>query len=210
MRLKEILLPQDKGFFDLLENISKSAVIGASELYELFSNYSKVGEMRKKLKEVEHTGDELVHQTYTKLGGTFITPIDRNDISRLASALDSIIDLIYAVALRMDLYRVDRPSKYMIEMCEVVVTTVGQLHDAVRQLKEVTKKSRDILDRCTEIHRLENVADDQLNNAVAEVFQCGDAIQIIKFKEIYEKLEEISDRCEDAADVIRDILIEYT
>lgn len=209
MGLKEILVPQDRGFYELLEKISKNNVIAANELYELISNYDKIAEMRRKIKDIEHSSDVLVHQIYERLAKSFITPLDRNDISRLATSLDSVIDLIYAIALRMELYRVEKPTESMLQLAEIVIRMTGELDEAVRSISHLAKKKEEVFGRFVEMHRLENAADELLNKSVAQLFEDGDAVHIIKFKEIYEKLEEATDRCEDAADVIRDLLMEY-
>jgi len=207
--LKEILVPQDRGLYDLLEKISKNNVIAANELYELISNFEKVSEMRSRIKDVEHSSDMLVHQIYENLARTFITPLDRNDISRLATSLDGVIDLIYAVALRIELYRVEKPTESMREIAEILLRMAGELDEAVRNIRQLAKKKDEISGRFVEMHKLENAADELLNKSVAQLFEDGDAVRIIKFKELYEKLEEATDRCEDAADVIRDLLMEY-
>jgi len=207
--LKEILLPQDRGFYDLFEKLSHNNVIAANELYELISNYEKVDEMHGKIKDVEHSSDMLVHQIYEQTAKTFITPLDRHDIGRLASSLDGVIDLIYAIALRMHLYGVEKPTESMLQLSKILIRMTGELDEAVRNINRLAKKKDELMGRLVELHKLENTADQLLNTAVAGLFKEGDAVRIIKYKELYEKLEEATDRCEDAADVIRDLLMEY-
>lgn len=208
MNVKEWILPQDKSFFDQIEAISRNVLVASNELYELLINYENVGDKRKKIKDIEHTGDEMIHDMFTRLGKTFITPLDRADLRRLVSALDDIVDHIYAISNRLQLYEIKKPTQEMIDFTELLVRLVGTLHDAVKALKQ--KRDWDLIkERCVEANRLENMGDEILNNAVAKLFKENDPVEIMKLKEIYEYFEQATDKCEDVADVIRDIVMEY-
>jgi len=157
------------------------------------------------LKQIEHHGDEIVHGIYQALNQTFITPFDREDLIGLASGLDSILDMMYASALRMDLYKIRQSTKPMIELSDVIHNSVVELLSAFQLIREHTKM--DVIETKTvEVNRLENVADDLMNNAVANLFESRDPVEILKLKEIYEKLEEATDYCEDVADILNDIV----
>src|SRR5713226_4194961 len=158
MGLRELLIPREKIFFQLLEEESKNVLAGAIAFSELIQNFDHLADKRNKMKDIEHHGDEIVHSIYDRLVKTFITPIDREDISKLASLYDDVLDYIYAAVNRLFLYE----------------------------------------------------ADVVLNESVAALFKTNDAISIIKFKEVYELMETITDKCEDVVQVIRDIILEYS
>jgi predicted phosphate transport protein (TIGR00153 family) len=205
MGLRDILIPSDKGFFSLLESESKHVLDAANLLDEIFKNYSKLPEYRSRIRAIEHEADGIVHDIYDKLNRTFITPIDREDISSLASRYDDVLDGIYAVVNRLFLYEIDNPTPEMNEFAKVVLDSVKEIDFAFSNMKKIA--TQEIDQRTIEIDRLENVADDLLNESVGALFHGRDPITIIKLKEIYEKFETITDECEDVANVIRDIAV---
>ena len=205
MGMKEWIIPQQKVFFDLLEAIGENLVAGATALCGLIDDYRNVSEKRKKLKDIEHKGDEAVHEVYEALNRTFITPIDREDITALASHMDNVLDLIYASALRLDLYEVRAPTKPMVDLATVIRDACEKVEEAVGLIRDMRKGDR-VEALAVEINRLENVADDLLNDAVAALFKSGDAVEIIKLKEIYENLEQATDHAEDVANVLSDVV----
>jgi len=206
MGLKEWIIPQDKHFFNMLEEESKNVFDGSKVLLEMLKNYQQINEKQQKIKDIEHNGDRIVHGICEELNKTFITPIDHEDISSLASAFDDVLDLIDGVATRLVLYELQKPEVGMINLVEILVMQTEELNKAINELRNV-KNLKKIERRCIEINRLENVADDIYKNAVAELFKRTDAIEILKFKEIYECLEHATDMCEDAANVISDIIV---
>ncbi len=208
MGLREILIPQEKIFFQLLEQESKNVLAGAQALQELFQDYTDVGEKRNKIKDIEHQGDEIVHRIYDQLVKSFVTPIDREDISKLTSLYDDVLDYIYAVANRLYLYEINDPTEPMRRFADLVVKSVEEIDLAFADIHKI--KSEQIETRCNEVDRLENDADVVLNESVAALFRTRDAIAIIKLKEVYELMETITDKCEDVVQVIRDIVLEYS
>ena len=207
MGLKEIFIPQDKIFFELLERESQNVLEGALALKDMVNDFTDVLVKRDKVKELEHKGDEIVHEIYLRLNKSFITPIDHEDIARLASSYDDVIDFIYAVANRLALYEVSNSTIVMKQFAEIILSSVQELDRAFASMR---KLSKDIDERCMEVDRLENVADVLLNDAVADLFKSGDLIQIIKLKEIYEHMEGTTDKCEDVGYVLRDIVMKNT
>lgn len=141
-----------------------------------------------------------------RLNKTFITPIDHEDISALASAFDDVLDYIDGTAARLVLYEIKKPEENMIKLAEVLVTQATELNQALKGLRNI-KSPKEIETRCIEVNRLENVADDIYKNSVAQLFKRTDAIEIMKLKEVYERLEFATDKCEDAANVISDIVV---
>lgn len=208
MGFRQILMPQEKIFFELLDRESKNVLAGAQALKNLIDNFDRLSEERDEIKQIEHNGDEIVHSIYDHLVKTFITPIDREDISKLASLYDDVLDYIYGVVNRLYLYEITSPTEPMRKFTDIVVKSVEEVDFAFASIKKI--KAPEVDSRLNEVDRLENEADVVLNEAVAELFKSKDAITIIKLKEIYELMEEITDKCEDVVQVIRDIILEYS
>lgn len=207
MGLREIFIPQDKIFFELLERESQNVLQGALALKDFVNDFTDVPVKRDKIKEIEHKGDDLVHEIYLRLNKSFITPIDHEDIAKLASSYDDVIDFIYATANRLALYEVGQTTVVMKQFAEIILSSVLELDRAFASMR---KLSKDIDERCNEVDRLENVADVLLNESVADLFKSGDLLQIVKLKEIYEHMEGTTDKCEDVGYVLRDIVMKNT
>ncbi len=208
MGLRDLLIPREKIFFQLLEEESKNVLAGAVAFSELIQNFDHLADKRNKIKDIEHHGDEIVHSIYDRLVKTFITPIDREDISKLASLYDDVLDYIYAVVNRLFLYEVDLATEPMRRFADLVLKSVREIDFAFASIQKI--KASEIEARCNEVDTLENEADVVLNESVAALFKTGDAISIIKMKEVYELMETITDKCEDVVQVIRDIILEYS
>ena len=208
MGLREILIPREKIFFQLLEEESKNVLAGAIAFNELIQNYDHLAEKRNKIKDIEHHGDEIVHSIYDRLVKTFITPIDREDISKLASFYDDVLDYIYAAVNRLYLYEIDSPTEPMRRFADLILRSVREIDIAFAGIQKI--KASEIETHSTEVDTLENEADVVLNESVAALFKTNDAISIIKMKEVYELMEAVTDRCEDVVQVVRDIVLEYS
>src|SRR5213592_2585345 len=200
MVLRELLIPREKIFFQLLEQESKNVLAGAHALNDLIQNFDRLAEKRNKIKDIEHDGDNIVHSIWDHLVKTFITPIDREDISKL--------DYIEAVDNRLYLYEIRSPTEPMRRFTDIVVKSVQEIDFAFASIQKI--KAGEVESRIIEVDRLENEADVVLNESVAALFKTNDAIAIIKLKEIYELMETITDKCEDVVQVIRDIILEYS
>ena len=206
MGFKEWIIPQEKHFFDMLEEQADIVLEGAESLLDMVKNFNNVAEKRDRIKDIEHKGDEMVHTIAEALTRTFVTPIDQEDISNLTSRLDDILDYIEAASHRLWSYEIKSIPPDMVKLTEVILTSSKEVNHAVKDLRNFKKKN-EILNHCIEINRLENTGDDITHVAVAELFKKHDAVDIIKLKEIYEYLEEATDKCEDAADVIKDVFM---
>ncbi len=191
-----------------MEQESKNVLAGAHALNDLIQNFDRLAEKRNKIKDIEHDGDNIVHSIWDQLVKTFITPIDREDISKLASLYDDVLDYIEAVANRLYLYEVRSPTEPMRRFTDIVVKSVQEIDFAFASIQKI--KAGEVESRIIEVDRLENEADVVLNESVAALFKTNDAIAIIKLKEIYELMETITDKCEDVVQVIRDIILEYS
>jgi len=173
----------------------------------LVNDFSDVPVKRDHIKEIEHKGDEVVHEIYLRLNRSFITPIDHEDIAKLASSYDDVIDFIYATANKLALYGLSESTVVMKQFADIILASVIELDKAFNTMR---KLSKDIDVRCMEVDRLENAADVLLNESVADLFKGGDLLQIVKLKEIYENMEGTTDRCEDVGYVLRDIVMKNT
>jgi len=206
MGFKEWIIPQDKHFFNMLENESSNVLDGSVAFLEMLKNYENIKQKQQKIKDIEHQGDDFVHEIFEELNKTFITPIDHEDISGLASAFDDVLDYIDGTATRLVLYEIEKPEENMIKLAEVLVKQTTELNTALCGLRNI-KNPKEIEKKCIEVNRLENIADDIYKTSVAQLFKRKDAVEIMKLKEIYERLEFATDKCEDAANVISDIVV---
>jgi len=207
MGLKEWLIPQDKVFFDLLERESTVVVNGACKLQQMINEFDDLERRRDEMKDIEHDGDEIVHMINERVNATFVTPIDQDDITKLASLYDDVLDACYAVARRIQLYELKEPTEPMKRLALVVRRSVDEIHAAFVAMR---REDKDEIDgRCIEVDSLENEADVILNDSVAALFKEADVIRIMKLKEIYEQLESATDRCEDVSQELRDIVRRY-
>jgi len=198
------IIPKETKFFDLFEQIAANLTAGARMMEELLREYDNVQVRVEKLKEVEHKGDDFTHAVMTKLNQTFITPFDREDIHRLASSLDDVLDFVNAAAQRLIMYKITNPPSAAIRLAEIIVQQTGELHKAVSELE----KNRHILDYCVEINRLDDEADRVTREAIGSLFEHQkDPITLIKHKELFEVLEMATDKAEDAANVLEAIIL---
>ncbi len=200
------LLPKTTDFFEIFDKISSNISNAASLLVSLMENFDNIDARAKEIHELEQDGDILTHDIMKKLNKTFITPIDREDLYALASKLDDILDLIWAAADRFTVFKIKESTKEAIIMSKDLLITAEFVHKAVKKLKE--KNYSHVQEYCIEINRLENRIDRSFRDALGSLFdQIKDPILIIKWKEIYEHLEDASDRCEDVANVLEAIVL---
>jgi len=203
------LLPKEEGFFKLFDEAASKAAKGAALLLELVENHERAEELRREIEEVEHDSDITTHEIADRLNRTFVTPFDHEDISALAERLDDILDNIEATADRMYLYEAGKPAPEMKELTSVLAEATRAVERAVGGLRDV-KQARRILDYCIEIHRLENVGDEQSRLALAKLFRGSDALHALKWKEIYDHVENAIDKCEDVAVIVEGIVVKHT
>ena len=198
------ILPHEKTFFQMFTQQAQNVYDGAAALVEMLEPYDDPEGGAEKIKEYEHIGDTITHGIMTRLNQSFITPFDREDIHELASQIDDVIDLVDAVASRLVTYRVKKILPGVRDLAITVRDAAAQIVLAVN----VLEKEDHILDKCIEIHRLENQADAQCRDLIATLFdEEKDPVQIIKWKEIIETLEFATDKCEDVANVIETVTI---
>lgn len=208
MNVLSWFVPHEKQFFDLIEKQSQNVVKGTVKLEDLLKDYKDLENKRKNIKQIESDGDRMVHQIHEELNKTFITPIDREDITALVSSLDDILDFAEAVSERMILYEIKQPPRHMVEFAVTLRKSTENVNRAIMLIKDF-KNAKKIRTYIKEIHTLENHGDELLRMAMADLFKKKDPIEIIKMKELYDNMETGIDKCEDAADVIGDILVKY-
>jgi hypothetical protein len=203
------LIPHEKYFFDMIEQQSKNVVEGVDALVNMLEHYNEIEKKRDRIKQIENEGDKMVHEIFSELNKTFITPIDREDITKLTSSLDDILDNLEAVSERLIIYEIKKPPKYMLEFAQILQKTACNINEGIHLLRNL-KDAKQIRGFCRDVNTLENEGDILLRKATADLFTKKDPIEIIKTKELYDDLEAAIDRCEDVADVIGDILVKYT
>jgi predicted phosphate transport protein (TIGR00153 family) len=208
MGFKEWIIPQDKVFFNLLEQQAE-LVLNAAELFKkMINDYDSFGVKTKRMHALEHEGDELVHETFRKLNKTFITPIDHEDISKLTSLYDDILDYIDAVAGKIYLFKIKKPDGVIKEFADLIVEQIREVNGALKHIRKMNPE--EIEKRFKEVHKLENKADDLCDNSIAKLIKEKDAVKILIMKDIYEFLESITDKCEDVCLVIQDVVMKNT
>lgn len=205
----QALLPREYGFFDYFERHADRTVEGAKLFQELLDDLGSAAPKARRIKEVEHEADVITHQTVEMLHKTFITPIDRDDIHRLISHMDDILDAIEAAAERIALYEIREPTLEARELARILQLATEQLRIAVAGMRNLKGGTQKILTACVDVNRLENEGDAVLRIGIAKLFKTeANPLVVMKWKEIYETLEEATDRCEDVANIIEGVVLE--
>jgi predicted phosphate transport protein (TIGR00153 family) len=207
----KIFLPKDRVFYNLFENVSEELVRMGEKLKETVNEHDF--DIRAKyileLENMEHINDDHTHNIFTELGKNFITPFDREDIHELANSLDDISDYIYASAKKINFYRVNPNDIGFQKMADQIAIACVQIHNAVTELRNM-KNMRKITDALVAINSIENQADDIYDMSIERLFATEqDAKEVIKKREIYQAMENVTDKCEDAANVIESIIVKY-
>jgi len=201
-------LPKETDFFIMFEKAACNVNKGSILLVEMMEDLGDAAIKAKEIYEAEQEGDMLTHELMRKLNKTFLTPIDREDIHALANKVDDVIDLVWAVADRTVLFKLDSAPPEAVELCKTLVETSEFITKAIRCLKD--KKYSYIQEYCIEINRLENRGDRIFREALVKLFDnIKDPILVIKWKEVYEHLEEAHDTCEDVADILESIVLKH-
>lgn len=197
-------IPKETKFFDLFAELSTNLNAGAVLLRNILEDPRDVKNRVDRMQEIEHEGDRATHAIIAKLNQTFITPFDREDIHRLASSLDDVLDFVNAAALRLVMYKIAQPGPAAAELAGIIVLQAEELAKGVSLLE----KNNGVIKHCDEVNRLEDDADNVSRKAIAQLFESEkDPIQLIKMKELYEVLEYATDKAEDAANVLEAIVL---
>ncbi len=203
------LLPREEDFFGLFERHAALTVEGAKEMQRMLQGGQNVRVLAARIKEIEHETDVITHACVERLHKTFITPFDRDDIHHLITRMDDVMDYIEAAAASVMLYELTETTTPARELTDVLVRSTEAVAIAVGGLRTV-KQSEGILKACIEVNRLENEGDEILRNALAGLFrEAKDPLLVLKWKEVYEALENATDRCEDVANIIEGVVLEH-
>jgi len=208
----KFFLPQDRVFYTLFENASGNLETLANNLVQVVneSDFNKRAAIIKEMEGLEHKNDMLTHEIFVELGKNFITPFDREDIHSLATALDDIADYIYASAKKINFYKIEPTSDSGIQKSgDAILQAVLAVNAAVMELRNL-KNTQKIVECVIKINSIENMADELFDLSIERLFDSDvDAKELIKKREIYQTLETVTDKCEDAGNVIESIVVKY-
>ena len=198
----------EKELLVILDGLAKKSVEASEAVYELLQDPTNV-EKIKEVSRIETEADVLTRDIFSELNRTFITPLDREDMQRVASKIDDIIDFMDGIGARFLSYKITESPPHALEMAEELVKATKEVEYMVSKLSNV-KNPKSMSEHCRNTSAIEHKIDDLYRAAITELFESNDAIHIIKLKDIYETMETASDRCVDVADVIEDIVLKYT
>lgn len=204
-----LLAPKERKFFPMFEQATQNLVDASHTLCEMVNttDLEKRKALIKKIEDHEHKGDSITHDILDHLSRTFITPFDREDIHQLTTVMDDIIDFVHGACKRIELYKVEKLTPEISKLAELIEEGCKELDVAIKNLRNLKDRTK-IHEACVRINSIENHADDIFNYAIAKLFDDEkDPVNIIKYKEILAALEVATDKCEDAADVIKSIMI---
>jgi predicted phosphate transport protein (TIGR00153 family) len=200
------LIPREEKFFDMFVEDASNVLAAARTLESFFESYADRERIAAQLRDLEHRGDQISHEIGHTLESTFVTPFDREDIHHLISRLDDVLDLIEEIADTCILYRIEEPTDVARRQAEIVTKQCVQIGDALQHLRAF----KGLEQYWIEIHRLENEGDQLERQAVAGLFRNGgDPLEVIKWKDVYDLLENAIDACEDVANVIERIVVKH-
>ncbi|QLH04329.1 DUF47 domain-containing protein [Nitrosopumilus oxyclinae] len=198
----------EKELLKILDDLAKKAVETSEAVVVLFDDLTNL-EQAKKIHQLETEADVLTRDIFSELNKTFITPLDREDMQRIASKIDDVIDFMDGIAARIYSYKITTPPPYTVEIANELLKATKEVEYMVSKLQRI-KNPKDMIQHCRNTSDIEHTVDDLYRDAIKELFESTDAIKIIKLKDIYETMETASDRCVDVADVIEDIVLKYT
>ena len=201
------LLPRDTVFYDLFEGMSGHGVKAAKYARQLAQSFPEISDSIRRIREEEHAADQLAHQALERLDRTFITPFDREDIHTLVGELDDIIDGVDALAKRFPLFHVKRMEESFLKQTGVLIEATQRVDEAVKLLRH-SRKLTDLSDALIAIHTQESIGDDNHHAAMSRLFDgSADALEVIKWKELYDLIEDAIDGCEDVGNTLERIVL---
>jgi predicted phosphate transport protein (TIGR00153 family) len=207
----KIFMPKDRIFYSLFEEVAHTVAKMGKTMKEVVKepDFDKRAALISQIEDLEHVNDDYTHKIFTELGRNFITPFDREDIHYLANALDDIADYIFASAKKINFYKVNPNDQGIQKMADLIEQSCEQIKNAVLELRDM-KDMRQITDALVKVNSIENQADDIFDMSIDRLFETEpDAKEVIKKREIYQVMEIVTDKCEDAGNVIESIIIKY-
>ena len=200
-------LPRDEKYFERFTELAVRIHESAKILERFFRSESPVATVADQIKRLEHECDEISHEILRGIDRTFITPIDREDIHQLAVRLDDVIDLIDGTVRRVTLYQIDQPTPISVKLARLIVTTTGELVEAVSQLRQ----QKGVMPKCIKIKQLENEGDVVYHEAIAGLFRENlPALEVIKWKDVYDNMERCIDQCVGVAHVLESVVLKHS
>lgn len=209
--IMKIFMPKDRVFYTLFEQVADTMGKMGRTLKEVVKepDFDKRAGLISQIEDLEHVNDDFTHQIFTELGRNFITPFDREDIHYLATSLDDVCDYIFATAKKINFYRVNPNDQGIQKMADLIEQGSEQIRIAVHELRNM-RDMRKITEALVKVNSIENQADDIFDLSIERLFETEpDAKEVIKKREIYQVMEIVTDKCEDAANVIESIIIKY-
>lgn len=207
----KIFMPKDRVFYTLFEQVADTMSKMGKVLKEVVKepDFDKRAGLISQIEDLEHVNDDFTHQIFTELGRNFITPFDREDIHYLATSLDDVCDYIFATAKKINFYKVNPNDQGIQKMADLIEQGSEQIRIAVHELRNM-RDMRKITEALVKVNSIENQADDIFDLSIERLFETEpDAKEVIKKREIYQVMEIVTDKCEDAANVIESIIIKY-
>jgi len=199
-------MPHEDKFYRLFEQAAANVLRGAELLNDLLNNFTDVATKVKLIQAAEHEGDALTHEIFEQLNRTFVTPLDREDIAAITHALDDVLDFIEASADAFQLYDIDEPTSAAIELGGLILQATKQVQTAIQGMPH-RKQVKLVREAVVEINRIENLADQVYRGAMSSLFRQADPVRMIKWKQVYDYLEQATDLCEDVGDVLQGVML---
>ena len=209
--IMKIFMPKDRVFYTLFEQVADTMSRMGRVLKEVVKepDFDKRAGLISQIEDLEHVNDDFTHQIFTELGRNFITPFDREDIHYLATSLDDVCDYIFATAKKINFYKVNPNDQGIQKMADLIEQASEQIRAAVHELRNM-RDMRKITEALVKVNSIENQADDIFDLSIERLFETEpDAKEVIKKREIYQVMEIVTDKCEDASNVIESIIIKY-
>lgn len=201
--------PKEENYFDLFEELANKIEEGGQFFLEKTQNHDYSAARVSRLKEIEHEADNIAHRTYKSMHQNFLMPLDHEDIYALVNKMDAILDAIEATAIRIHIYQIKRQNDEISKQAEILFQAIKKIKSVVYGLRNM-KNSQMIVDGIVEIHTLENAGDVVLRNIISDLFiKEKDAIELLKLKEIFERLETAIDMCESVSNIVGGIILKH-
>ncbi len=203
------IFPKKVDFFETFDSALANLSKGTEHFVLLLENFGQFRQRAQEIQDIEHEGDILTHDIMRQLNSSFLTPIDREDIHALASRIDDVLDQVWAAVERMVIFKFKEPTHQCVQMARDLHRTSGVLQKAFRELR--SKQYDHLQEHCIEINRLENKLDRDVREALGKLFDDfkDEPLMVIKWKEVYERLEDAADRCEDVANILEGIMLKH-
>lgn len=200
------LIPQERAFYDLFDQSAQNAVEGARLYYQMVETYGDLKASHQSIIDREHRGDDITHEIIRRLNTTFVTPLDREDIHALATDLDDVLDFIEAAADMLILHNIEKPTREAQEQAEVLVRICESMAEGVKHLR----RFKDLEKYWIDVNEIENEGDRIYRRAIAELYNGQHkAMDVLKWKEIYDQIESAIDACEDVANRLESMVLKH-